>query len=164
MIRPEGMLESSTSSPRRFLCEKHRIIYRAMLRSGARTSLSTLSRCAPSSPTRAARASWRRCLLGRAGERRAGREQRAPLRRPGAKKVHAPSLIDAGEFVAELGFDEAERARRDARQGRKKIYEVTSTPTLSKFTSLRESLNRRVGAARAPARAQRRDARRAHRL
>ncbi len=56
------------------------------------------------------------------------------------KKYMLRSLIDAGEFVAQLGFDESEDLEETLDKAEKKIYEVTSTPTLSKFTSLNESL------------------------
>jgi hypothetical protein len=44
------------------------------------------------------------------------------------------NLIDAGEFVAELGYDESGELDETLDKAEKKIYEVTSTPTLSKFT------------------------------
>jgi replicative DNA helicase len=50
------------------------------------------------------------------------------------------SLIDAGEFVAELGYDEAGELDETLDKAEKRIYAVTSSPTLSKFTSLGESL------------------------
>jgi replicative DNA helicase len=50
------------------------------------------------------------------------------------------NLIDAGEYVAELGYNEAEELEEVLDKAEKKIYEVTATPTLSKFTPLRESL------------------------
>ena len=51
------------------------------------------------------------------------------------------SLIDAGEHVAELGYNEAEEIEETLDRAEKKIYEVTSTPTLSKFVALRETLH-----------------------
>jgi replicative DNA helicase len=56
------------------------------------------------------------------------------------KKYMLRSLIDAGEYVAELGFDESGEIEETLDKAEKKIYEITSTPTLSKFTSLRETL------------------------
>jgi replicative DNA helicase len=56
------------------------------------------------------------------------------------KKFMLRNLIDAGEYVSELGHDESEELEETLDKAEKKIYEVTSTPTLSKFTSLRESL------------------------
>lgn len=56
------------------------------------------------------------------------------------KKSMLRGLISAGEYVAELGFDEAEELEETLDKAEKKVYEITSTPTLSKFTSLRESL------------------------
>ena len=56
------------------------------------------------------------------------------------KKFMLRNLITAGEFVAELGYDESEDLDETLDKAEKRIYEVTSTPTLSKFTSLRETL------------------------
>jgi replicative DNA helicase len=50
------------------------------------------------------------------------------------------SLIDAGEFVAELGYDEAGELEETLDKAEKRVYEVTSSPTLSKFVALRETL------------------------
>ena len=50
------------------------------------------------------------------------------------------NLIDAGEFVAELGYDEGSDIDETLDKAEKRVYEVTSSPTLSKFTSLRETL------------------------
>ncbi|HEX8993981.1 MAG TPA: replicative DNA helicase [Candidatus Paceibacterota bacterium] len=56
------------------------------------------------------------------------------------KKFVLRSLIDAGEYVAELGFDEAGEVDDTLDRAEKKIYEVAHNSTLSKFVSLRESL------------------------
>ena len=56
------------------------------------------------------------------------------------KKYMLRSLIDAGEYVAELGYHEAEELDETLDKAEKRIYEVTSSPTLSKFTPLGESL------------------------
>jgi replicative DNA helicase len=56
------------------------------------------------------------------------------------KKFMLRALIEAGEYVAELGFEESSELEETLDKAEKKIYEVTSTPTLSKFVSLRESL------------------------
>lgn len=51
------------------------------------------------------------------------------------------SLIDAGEFVAELGYDEGGEIEETLDKAEKRVYDVTSSPTLSKFTPLRETLH-----------------------
>ena len=50
------------------------------------------------------------------------------------------NLIDAGGYIAELGFDEAPEIEETLDRAEKKIFEVTSTPTMHTFISLRESL------------------------
>ncbi len=56
------------------------------------------------------------------------------------KKFVLRSLIDAGEYVAELGFDEAGELDGSLDKAEKRIYEVAHNSSLSKFVSLRESL------------------------
>ena len=142
LIRPEGMLESSdVLSPDAFYAEKHRIIYRAMLalyiknepvdiesvraklqdgnHLDAVGGIAYLAELAADVPA----ASNARHYAG-------GVQKKYMLR----------SLIDAGEHVAELGYDEASEIDETLDKAEKRIYEVTSSPTLSKFTSLSESL------------------------
>jgi len=56
------------------------------------------------------------------------------------KKYVLRSLTDAGEFVAELGFDESTELDDTLDKAEKKIYEVAHSSTLSKFVSLKSSL------------------------
>src|SRR3989344_113126 len=55
-------------------------------------------------------------------------------------KAMLRNLIGAGEYVAELGYDEAGDIEETLDRAEKKIYEVTASPTLSKFTPLSETL------------------------
>lgn len=142
MIRTEGMSEATeVLSPDAFYSEKHRIIYRAMLALWGKSEPidieSVRARLADEG------------LLEQVGGVQYLAELAADV--PAAsnarfyasqvqKKFMLRSLIDAGEFVAELGYDEAEELEETLDKAEKKIYEVTSTPTLSKFQSLRESL------------------------
>ena len=57
------------------------------------------------------------------------------------KKYMLRGLIEAGEYIAELGFNEAEDLEETLDKAEKKVYDVTETSTLHKFTSLRESLS-----------------------
>lgn len=142
MIRPDGMNESSDLiSPDAFYSEKHRIIYRAML------GLYTKSEPIDIESVRAKLSdqneleqiggvSYLAELVSDVPAASSARHYAAQVQ----KKYMLRSLIDAGEFVAELGYDEAEDIDETLDKAEKKIYEVTSTPTLSKFTSLNESL------------------------
>lgn len=56
------------------------------------------------------------------------------------KKFMMRSLIEASDFIAELGYAEETDLEELLDQAEKKIYEVTDTPTLHKFTTLRDSL------------------------
>jgi replicative DNA helicase len=142
MVRPEGMAESiDILSADAFYSEKHRIIYRAMVGLWGKNEPIDIE-------------SVRACLADQKQlEGIGGVAYLAELvsEVPAAsnarhyanqvqKKFMLRSLIDAGEYVAELGFDESGELDETLDKAEKKIYEVTSTPTLSKFTSLRESL------------------------
>jgi replicative DNA helicase len=56
------------------------------------------------------------------------------------KKYMLRALIDAGEYVAELGYDEGGEIDETLDKAEKKIYEVTETPSLSKFIPLKDTL------------------------
>jgi len=142
MLRPEGMIESIDSlSPDAFYAEKHRLIYRAMLNLWGKSEPIDVE-------------SVRACLSDQKQlEQIGGISYIAELVSgvPAAtnakhyanqvqKKYMLRNLIDAGEYVAELGFDEGEDIEETLDKAEKKVYEVTSAPSLSKFVSLRETL------------------------
>lgn len=142
MIRPEAMIESSDAiSPDAFYAEKHRIIYRAAL------ELFNKSEPVDVESVRAKLADQGELehvggvayLAELAADVPAASNARhyATLVQ---KKYMLRSLIDAGEYVAELGFDEAGELEETLDKAEKKVYEVTAAPTLTKFTSMRESL------------------------
>lgn len=142
MLRPEGMADAlDVLSPDAFYAEKHRLIYRAML------ALWSKSEPIDVESVRAILADQKQL------EQIGGVAYIAELvsSTPAAtnakhyaqqvqKKFMLRSLIDAGEFVAELGFNEAEELEETLDKAEKKIYEVTETPGLSKFTSMKETL------------------------
>lgn len=142
MIRPEGMIESSdVLSPDAFYAEKHRIIYRAML------SLYTKNEPVDIESVRAklqdentldsiGGVAYLATLAADVPAASNARHYAGQVQ----KKYMLRSLIDAGEHVAELGYDEASEIDETLDKAEKRIYEVTSSPTLSKFTSLGESL------------------------
>jgi replicative DNA helicase len=143
MIRPEGMNEVvDILSPDAFYAEKHRIIYRAML------ALVQKSEPVDIESVRAKLADQNELeqvggvayLADLASDVPAASNARHYASQV-QKKHMLRALIDAGEYVAELGFDESEELEETLDKAEKKIYEVTSTPTLSKFTALRETLH-----------------------
>lgn len=142
MIRPEGMSEATeVLSGDAFYSEKHRIIYRAMLAlysknepidiESVRAKLSDLGNLEGVGGIT--------YLADLASEVPAASNAKHYAEQV-QKKHMLRSLIDAGEFIAELGYNEAEEIEETLDSAEKKIYEVTSTPTLTKFTSLRETL------------------------
>ncbi len=142
MIRPEAMVESSDIiTEDAFYAEKHRIIYRAAL------ALYTHSEPIDIESMRAKLSD--QGLLEQVGGMAYLSELAADV--PAAsnarhyasqvqKKHMLRNLINAGEYIAELGYDEAGDLDETLDKAEKKVYEVTSTPTLSKFVALSESL------------------------
>ncbi|MCH7529794.1 replicative DNA helicase [Patescibacteria group bacterium] len=56
------------------------------------------------------------------------------------KKSMMRALIEAADFISELGYDEEEELEEMLDKAEKKVYEVTESPTLHKFVALRETL------------------------
>jgi replicative DNA helicase len=143
MIRPEGMIDTTdVLSPDAFYSEKHRIIYNAMMTLYGKNEPIDIE-------------SVRACLAdNKQVDAIGGVSYLAELvsNVPAAsnaqfygnqvqKKFMLRQLIDAGEYIAEIGFDEGEDLEETLDKAEKKIYEVTETPTLTKFTSIRETLH-----------------------
>ncbi len=142
LIRPEGMLEVvDILSPDAFYSEKHRIIYRAMLALFGKSEPVDIEsvRAKLSDQSQLEQIGGITYLADLASEVPAASNARHYAEGV-QKKYMLRSLIDAGEFVAELGYDEAGEIEETLDKAEKKIYEVTSSPTLSKFVALRETL------------------------
>ncbi len=142
MIRPEGMAESvDVISADAFYSEKHRIIYRAMAALwGKNEPIDVESvRAALSDQKHLESVGGVAYLAELVGDVPAASNARHYASQV-QKKYMLRNLIDAGEYIAELGYDEGEDLEETLDKAEKKVYEVTSTPTLSKFTSLKDSL------------------------
>jgi len=143
MIRPEGMFEvSDIISQDAFYSEKHRIIYRAMVALYGKSEPIDIEsvRARLSDQGELEHIGGVSYLALLASEVPAASNAQHYANQV-QKKYMLRALIDAGEYVAELGYDEAEELDETLDKAEKKIYEVTSTPTLSKFVSLRETLS-----------------------
>lgn len=142
MLKPEILNDISIIiTNNSFYVEKHRLIYRTMLELFAKNEpidiLSISSRMKEKN------------MLEQIG----GRSYLAELvnlvpSAGGAKHyaelVHKKSmmrnLINAADFISELGYDEAHELDEMLDKAEKKIYEVTESPTLNKFTEIKDSL------------------------
>lgn len=142
MIRPDGMSDCiDVLSPEACYSEKHRILYRAMLAlfnknepidiESIRSYLSDQKQLESIGGV-----SFLAELAGNVPAASNAKHYAEQVQ----KKYMLRSLIDAGEYVAELGYDEGGDLEETLDKAEKKVYEVTSTPTLSKFVPLRESL------------------------
>ncbi|HJO89791.1 MAG: replicative DNA helicase [Candidatus Pacebacteria bacterium] len=56
------------------------------------------------------------------------------------KKGMMRSLIEAADFISELGYDEAQELEEMLDRAEKKIYEVTESPTLHKFVAIKDEI------------------------
>lgn len=142
LIRPEGMLEATdVISPDAFYSEKHRILYRAMLALFGKNEPIDIESVRAKLADQGALESIGGIvyLADLASEVPAASNARHYASQV-QKKYMLRNLIDAGEFVAELGYDESSEIDETLDKAEKRVYEVTSSPTLSKFTSLRETL------------------------
>jgi replicative DNA helicase len=144
MIRSDAMIESiDIISDDAFYSEKHRMIYRAMLMlygkaepidvESVRGRLSDLGQLEQIGGV---------AYLGELAAEVPAASNARHYASAVQKKFMLRSLIDAGEYVAELGFDESGELDETLDKAEKKIYEVTDMPTLTKFVSLRESLGK----------------------
>ncbi|MCC7500386.1 replicative DNA helicase [Candidatus Nomurabacteria bacterium] len=142
MIRPEAMIETTdVITEDAFYAEKHRIIYRAALAlhnraepidiESLRAKLSDLGQL-----EQVGGVSYLQELAADVPAASNARHYASQVQ----KKHMLRQLINAGEYVAELGFDESEELDETLDKAEKKIYEVTSMPTLSKFVALGDSL------------------------
>src|SRR3989344_3986601 len=124
-----------------FYVEKHRLIYRAMLELFAKSepidllSVSTYLK--------------EKSLLEQVGGRSYLAELVNEVPSAGNAKHHARTvqkkhmmraLIEAANVIGELGYDESQEIEELLDKAEKKIFEVTSTPTLHRFIELREAL------------------------
>lgn len=142
LIRPEGMLEATdVISPDAFYSEKHRIIYRAMLALfGKNEPIDIESVRAKLADQGALEGVGGVAYLADLASEVPAASNARHYASQVQKKYMLRNLIDAGEFVAELGYDEGSDIDETLDKAEKRVYEVTSSPTLSKFTSLRETL------------------------
>jgi len=142
MIRPEGMNESGdVISADAFYAEKHRIIYRAMLALYQKNEPIDIESVRNKLQDQGQLDSVGG--IGYLAELAADVPAASNARHYAAqvqKKHMLRSLIGAGEYVAELGFDESGELEETLEKAEKKIFEITSTPTMAKFTALGESL------------------------
>ncbi len=144
MIRPESIIDSTeVLNEEAFYSEKHRIIYRAML------ALYSKGEPIDVESVRAKLADLNELehigglpyLAELAADVPAASNARHYAMQV-QKKFMLRSLIDAGEYVAELGYDESSELDETLDKAEKKVYEVTDMPSLTKFVPLRESLGK----------------------
>jgi replicative DNA helicase len=143
MLKPEGLYTIVDSiGADSFYVEKHRLMFRAMLdlfgRSEPIDLLSLSSRLQDQN------------LLEKVGGRSYLAELVNLVPSTGNIKHYADivqtkfmmrCLLDAADFISELGYKEGTAIDELLDAAEKKVYEVTSAPTLTKFISLKDTLS-----------------------
>ncbi len=142
MLRPEGMHEiTDIVTPEAFYVEKHRMIYDSMLNLFSKNEpidlLSLSSRLKEKNKLEAIGGNTYLTELVNVVPSAANIKHYAEIV---YRKYAMRSLIGASEVIAELGYDETQGLDELLDKAEKKIYDVTSSPTLHKFVSLRETL------------------------
>src|SRR3989338_3383697 len=143
MLRPEGMHEiSDIMTPEAFYVEKHRMIYEAMLDLFTKNEpidlLSLSSRLKEKGKLESVGGSAYLTDLVNIVPSASNIKHYAEIV---YRKYAMRSLIHASEFIGELGYDEAAELDELLDKAKKKIYDVTSSPALHKFVSLRDTLS-----------------------
>lgn len=142
MIRPDTLNDITDQlSPDAFYAEKHRIIYRAMMALwGKNEPIDIESVRAKLAESNHLEGIGGVSYLADLASEVPAASNAAHYANLVQKKYVLRSLIDAGEFVAELGFDEATELDDTLDKAEKKVYEVAHSSTLSKFVSVKETL------------------------
>ncbi len=142
MIKPDTLHDTiDMVSPDAFYSEKHRIIYRAMVGLWGKNEpidlLSVTSKLKDSGQMEQVGGVTYLSELVAGVPAASNAKHYAGIVQ---KKFMLRNLIDAGEYIAELGYDESSDVEETLDKAEKKVYEVTNAPTLHKFVSMRESL------------------------
>jgi replicative DNA helicase len=142
MLKPDILNEITTIiSPESFYAEKHRMIYKTIFELfGKNEPIDLLSVSSRMKEKKQLEQIGGRSYLAElvnlvpsAGNAKhyAGLVQKTGMMR---------SLINAADYISQLGYDEEHDLDEMLDKAEKKIYEVTESPTLHKFTEIKDSL------------------------
>lgn len=142
LLKPDGIHEvTDLLSADSFYVERHRVIFRSMLdlaNSGSPIDLlSTANRLKELSDLERAGGNAYLAELVSVVPTSANLKYYAEIVQ---KKAMMRALIEASSDIGELGYDEAKDIEELLDSAEKRIYEVTSSPTLRKFTAIRDAL------------------------
>ena len=142
MLKPESMYDiSDILSEDSFYVDKHRLVYRAMRDLFSKSEpidyLSVSARLKEKKEIDRIGGSSYLTELTNTVPATANAHHYAQLVQ---KTATLRSLIDAAEFIAELGFNEEHDLEEALDAAEKKLYEILNAPGLHKFVSMQESL------------------------
>jgi len=142
MLRPEGMSEIiDLVSSESFYAERHRILFRAMFE--------LYSKSSPIDQLSVSTHLTERKLLDQSGGKSYLLELVNATPSAGNLKYYAQvvhrkhmmrNLLEAGDYINELGYNEVEDLDEILDKAEKKVYEVTSSPSFHKFVSIADTL------------------------
>ncbi len=143
MIKPEALHDiSDTIAPDSFYAEKHRIIFTAMLELHTRNEpidlLSLSTRLKEKKSLDQVGGSSYLAELVNGVPSAANASHYAHIVQ---KKATLRSLIEVGDEISEMGYEEDADVEQTLDTAEKKIYEVTNSPGVHKFTSIGQSLD-----------------------
>ncbi len=142
MLKPEGIHEvTDYVSADSFYTEKHRVIFRAFMDLANGGSpidlLSVANRLKETNELERAGGNAYLAELVSAVPTSANLKHYAEIVQ---KKAMMRALIEASADIGELGYDEAQDIDSLLESAEKRIYQVTSSPTVRKFTPIRDAL------------------------
>jgi replicative DNA helicase len=141
MLKPDVLNDIiSIVSTDSFYAEKHRIIYKTMLELFGRNEpidlLSMSSRMKEQNQLEQIGGRSYLAELVNAMPSSSNAKHYADIVQKGMMR----NLIEAADFISELGYDEAQDLEELLDKAEKKIYEVTESPSLHKFIELKQAL------------------------
>jgi replicative DNA helicase len=142
MLKPDVLNDIiSIVSHDSFYAEKHRLIYKAMLELFGKSEpidlLSMSSRLSEQNMLEQIGGRSYLAELVNSVPSSANAKHYADIVQ---KKAMMRNLIEAADYISELGYDEGLELEDLLEKAEKKIYEVTESPTLHKFVELKETL------------------------
>ncbi len=142
MLKPDCLYDVSDNiSADSFYVEKHRVLYRAMMdlftKSEPIDALTVSARLSSTKDLERVGGATYLTELVNSTPATANALHYANLV---AKASTLRNLINAAEYIAELGYDEANDMEHVLDEAEKRLYEITNAPSLHKFVSMQESL------------------------
>ncbi len=142
MLRPEGMHEIiDLVSSESFYAERHRIIFRAMFElMGASSPIDQLSVSTHLTERKQLEQAGGKSYLLELVNSTPSASNLKYYAQVVHRKAMMRNLLEAADYINELGYNEVEDLEELLDKAEKKVYEVTSSPSFHKFVSIADTL------------------------